>query len=167
MSVPFAPFSPEDPVWLFPLVHPLDDSTETQLLDTIRAFLPQWKTHGRTVRGEVTSLERRVVVVAGHVAGGISGCGQDALRHAVEAACMSLKTDLASPLSTWVCNAENTWALLSRSELKKAFRTGEYGGHTMLIDGTIRSVGAYRAGGVVPVSTSWAKDFLPAPTPVS
>lgn len=164
MNLSFPTFDTEDPVWLFPLAEVLNAETEAHLLARIEAFLPHWKTHGRPVRGEVICVEHRMIAVAGHVMGGISGCGQDALRHAVENVCAALNVALAPPLTTWVCVETGMWKLYTRTELKKAARSGRIDELTSLLDGTVQTVGAFRSGILSPLGATWAKAFLLVPT---
>lgn len=163
----FTSFADEDPVWLFPLAHPIKVEVEDPLLARLNAFLPTWKTHGRPVRAEVTCVEQRVIAVVGHVRGGVSGCGQDALRHEVESACEALHVELAPPLSIWVSESPATWTLFTRAALKKALHTGSVSANAHLVDSTVRTVAALNAGMIVPLVQSWAHVLLPPPIPVS
>lgn len=160
---PFFPsFAPEDPLWQFPLAAPLEGAQETELLSRIQAFLPTWKTHGRPVRGEVVCVANRVILVAGQVQGGISGCGQDALRHAVEEACAALHVLFAPPLSFWVFSELQGWRLYTRAELKKALLANTLDASALLVDGTKNTVGTLAPDIVVPIAETWASVFLPA-----
>ena len=74
-------------VWLFAASGPLSPD----VLGAVRAFLPTWASHGRPVTAEADVLAERVLAVAALISpeemnAGVSGCGIDAMTHAVESA---------------------------------------------------------------------------------
>jgi len=52
-------------VWIHPARTPLSDETQTALLDRLGSFVDAWSSHQQAVRGGVTVLHDRFVVLAG------------------------------------------------------------------------------------------------------
>jgi hypothetical protein len=80
---------PEARVWIFTADQTLDASGEARVLDAIGKFLPDWTSHGRPVPAEAALLHGRFLIVGAHLGeedlnAGLSGCGIDAMTHAVE-----------------------------------------------------------------------------------
>ena len=144
-------------LWLFAAGAPVSDDT----LARVRAFLPTWASHGRPVTAAAERVADSVLAVAAVISpeefnAGVSGCGIDAMTHAVEAAFEATGLTQASPLAVSYRDAEGTWQSVPRSAFRKLARAGEVSGQTPVLDLTPTDLGTLRARGAVrPASEAW------------
>ena len=148
-------------LWLFAL-----DGDPEALLADIRAFCASWASHGRSVRAAAGVLDGRVLAVAalidaeadrqvGDANAGVSGCGIDALQHAVEAA--AARSGLALTPALDVTFHDGAWRSATRPAFRRLVRDGGAGSETLVLDLAPATLGALRvAGGAVrPAGDSW------------
>ncbi len=144
-------------LWLFAASGPVPDAALAQ----VRAFLPTWASHGRAVTAHAERASDSVLAVAALISpeefnAGVSGCGIDAMTHAVEAAFEASGLAQASPLAVSYRDASGAWQSVSRSTFRRLAREGTVGAHTEVLDLTTTDLGALRARGVVrPAAQAW------------
>ncbi|MEL6615067.1 MAG: hypothetical protein AAFQ43_04985 [Bacteroidota bacterium] len=144
-------------VWLFAASGPLPAS----VLDTVRAFLPTWASHGRPVTAEATVLSDRVLVVAALISpedlnAGVSGCGIDAMSHEVESALSKVGLSQPSPLAVTYRDARGGWSTVSRPVFRRLAAEGAVDGTTHVMDLTPTDLDSLRASGVErPAAEAW------------
>lgn len=148
-------------LWLFALDRQPDGNALPNALADIQAWLPTWTSHGRPVQAEATALEGRVIAVGAAISpeeinAGVSGCGIDAMQHAVEAAMERHGLALASALTITADTAEG-WKTLPRPAFRQLVRSGDADGATRVLDLTLDTVGALRQHGLGrPAAETWA-----------
>lgn len=144
-------------VWLCAASGPIPASA----LDAVRAFLPTWASHGRPVTAEATVIADSVLVVAAVISSeemnaGVSGCGIDAMSHAVETAFSDSGLTQASPLAVTYRDARGAWATVARPVFRRLAKDGEVDGDTPVLDLTSTDLSTLRASGVErPAAEAW------------
>ena len=141
---------PSARLWLFAL----DADVPDGLLADVRAFCAQWTSHGRAVPAAADALAGRVVAVAAQISdaeanAGVSGCGIDAMQHAVEAAAERHGRALVPALSVVYRDAGGTWRAAPRPAFRSLVASDEAGSETRVLDLTPATLGAIRAAGGV------------------
>lgn len=143
-------------LWLFAF-----DGPAAGLVPAVRDWLPSWTSHGRPVRAEAQLAHETVLAVGAVIApeelnAGISGCGVDAMQHAVErAAADAGRALLPSLLITWQ-SADGAWHTSGRPAFRRAVAGGEVAPTTPVLDLTPTTLAALRRDGVVrPAGTAW------------
>lgn len=136
-------------VWLFAASGPVPST----VLEAVRAFLPTWASHGRPVTAQADTLADQVLTVAALISpkdlnAGVSGCGIDAMSHAVEAALTDAGLALASPLAVTYRDARGAWTTVARPVFRRLAREGDVGAETRVLDLTPTDLGTLRASGV-------------------
>jgi len=153
---PLDPLPDDARLWLFALDGPADE-----VLPAVLAWLPSWTSHGRPVRAGATVAHDTVLAVGAAISpeelnAGISGCGVDAMQHAVEDAARAAgRALLPALLITWE-DADGRWQSGGRPAFRRAIAGGDVGPATRVLDLTPTTVGALRHDGVVrPAGEAW------------
>ncbi len=134
-------------LWLFAF-----DGDPATLLPDVQAFCAGWTSHGRPVRAEAEVLAGRVLAVAALIAeadvnAGVSGCGIDAMQHAVEGAAAEHRIALTPALAVTLRDTSGAWTSMPRSGVRALVATGEVGPDARVLDLTPCTLGALRAAG--------------------
>ncbi|MAQ93368.1 MAG: hypothetical protein CMM84_07560 [Rhodothermaceae bacterium] len=149
-------------LWLVPLDRTLDDAEADALRQSVAGWLPSWQSHGRPVRAEAAVLSGRVLAVGAVISeadlnAGVSGCGIDAMEHAVAAALEAHGVARAPALSVLFRDAAGDWQALPRPAFRRLVRSGDAGPETVLLDVTATTVGEARDRGIErPARETWA-----------
>ena len=152
-------------LWLFatdrqPEAPAHDDALANALAD-VRAWLPTWASHGRPVTAAADVLEGRVLAVGAVISpdemnAGVSGCGIDAMQHAVEGALARHGLSLADALAVTYRDGAG-WRTAARPTFRQRVKAGEATGATRILDLTPDTVGALRERGLArPAGETWA-----------
>lgn len=155
------PLFPELPptarIWIYGADQALSPSERDRLIDRLRPFLEDWRSHGRSVRGRAALLEDRFLVVAADLPeGDISGCGIDASVHAVEEAGRMAGRSWLSALTIFFRDDEGVIRAASRPEFRRAVRAGSITGETSVFDLTPGTLGEFRSAGLErPAASTW------------
>ena len=157
-----APLSDAARVWFFPLVRSLTEAEARALLGRVEAWLPTWASHGRPVAASATLDDRRrVLIVAAEISpdalnAGVSGCGIDAMTHAVEAALEAEGLAQLPALNVIYEGEGGVWESASRPQFRALVRAGQAGPQTRVLDLTATTLGEVRRDGVEKdVAESW------------
>ncbi len=143
-------------VWLFAL-----DGPAEAVLPAVASWLPSWASHGRPVEARAEAVAERVLAVGAVISpeeinAGVSGCGIDTMRHAVDAAVASAGRALAPALSVTFREADGAWQTASRPTFRRLVAEGAVLAGTPVVDVTPETVGALRAVGAVrPAAEAW------------
>ncbi|MXY07156.1 MAG: hypothetical protein F4183_01240 [Rhodothermaceae bacterium] len=136
--------SDEASLWVIPLDG--DESGLQGLLTRIQQFIEQWVSHGRTVQGAAVLEANRFLLVAGEVSGGtISGCGIDALMHAIKEASTVEHCRLLSSMLIYYRSESGQVNFVSRGNFRKMVSEGLINSTTKVFNPGIYTVGALRA----------------------
>ncbi|HLT47178.1 MAG TPA: hypothetical protein VK002_08125 [Rubricoccaceae bacterium] len=148
-----APLPDAARLWLFAADRDLDAAEAAALLDRVRAFTAGWTSHARPVPAAADLLLSRVLAVGAaidesEVNAGVSGCGIDAMQHAVEAAAEAGGFAWLPPLAVLYRDDEGALQAVPRPDFRRLVRDGVVNAGTPVLDLTPTTVGALRAGGV-------------------
>jgi hypothetical protein len=155
-------------VWIHPAAEPLSEDTQTALLDRLNAFVEDWTSHQQAVRGGVTILHDRFVVLAGARVDGEnpSGCAIDDATHAVTSAADALGIDWVPSLHVLYRADDETIAAVSRSAFQDRVDTGAITTATPVFDPSVTTLGAIRNGAFEqPAGQSWHATAFSLPDP--
>ena len=147
-------------VWLFAADRDLDATAGETLVEQVRRFTEGWQSHGRPVAAAAELVHDRVLAVAGAIStaelnAGVSGCGIDAMTHAVDAAAEALGIRWLEGLDV-AYHDGSAWRVAQRGEFRSLARAGAVTPETMVLDLTADTVEALRACGVArPASEAW------------
>lgn len=155
---PLAALPDDARVWLFAADRPLDADTRTAVLERVRAFTSGWHSHGRPVAAEAAWAGEGVLAVGGALSpeelnAGVSGCGIDAMTHAVEQAAAGF--GWLGALSVVYLDGDEP-RVVERTAFRRLAREGAVGPDTPVLDLTATTVGELHAHGVVrPAAQAW------------
>jgi hypothetical protein len=155
-------FLPDDArVWVFAASRDLSAAEQSAVTARIEDFLGGWTSHGRPVRGSFRLEADRLAVVAGELAGGVSGCGIDKLVHALEEAAAAHGFSWLDGLSLLYRDEAGAVRAVSRAEFRALARSGAVGPDTPVFDTTLTTLGPVRTLGVErPAGASWHAALL-------
>lgn len=163
------PDMPDDArLWIHITNRPLTDEEQRALTNRIRQFAEGWTSHNRPVRGAVEMVDDRVLLIAATIDEGpaISGCGIDAVTHAVEEAAQALKFDWASPLDVFYRDDDGRLQQCSRSEFRTRIENEGLTTETIVLDPSVMNVGELREGAVEqPARSAWHARVFDLPEP--
>ncbi|HEX8299846.1 MAG TPA: hypothetical protein VF594_11860 [Rubricoccaceae bacterium] len=123
------------------------DGDPSVMLADVRAFCESWQSHGRSVHARADVLAGRVLAVAAQISdaefnAGVSGCGIDAMQHAVEASAARHGLLLTPALSVTYRDGSGAWQSVPRSVFRTLVTTGDAGPETHVLDLTPTTLGA-------------------------
>lgn len=151
-----SPLPDDARLWVFSSLQPLSPQAVKDLERRIASFLERWASHGRAVPGDVTVLHDRFLVVAAHLAGGVSGCGIDSLVHAVEEVGSALGVTWADGLHLAYRDAHGAVQVVPRPIFRGLVRDGTVTAETPVFVTTLETIGDLRAGGLErPAGETW------------
>ncbi len=153
-------------LWIHATAAPLDDATQSALLDRLSAFMDGWTSHQQPVEGAATILDDRFLVVAAAPVGGgdISGCGIDDLAHAIDDAASALDVDWVPSLHVLYRTADGGVAAVSRRTFQQRAGDGAVTADTPVFDPSLTTLGALREGAFeAPARESWHAQLLGTP----
>ena len=147
-------------LWLFAVL-----GGDAAVVTDLQAFVPAWQSHGRPVpaaAADVTPPGFPGVVLAvaarlsdADVNAGVSGCGIDAMQHAVEAAVARAGGHLVPALSV-VYRDGDGWQVAARPAFRALVQRGAADARTPVLDLTATTLGALRAHGLArPAGEAW------------
>jgi len=155
-------------VWIHPATAPLSDDTQAALLDRLGTFVDAWTSHQQAVRGGVTVLHDRFVVLAGARMDGAapSGCAIDDATHAVSEAADALGIDWVPSLHVLYRTDDGDIAAVSRSAFQDRVDAGAVTSATPVFDPSVTTLGAVRDGAFEqPAGRSWHANAFSLPEP--
>jgi hypothetical protein len=165
-----APLPDDARLWLFAADRALDAGEQAALLARVRPFVASWRSHGRPVAAAAEVLDGRVLAVGGAITpeelnAGVSGCGIDAMTHAVDEAATTLGVGWLGGLDVAYRDGE-ALRVVPRAEFRRLARAGGVTPETPVLDLTAPTVGEVRARGVVrPAAEAWhGRTFWPTPS---
>jgi hypothetical protein len=143
-------------LWIFTADRSLSAADQDTLREALDGFVAQWTSHGRAVPGAVALAEDRFVLVAAHLAGGVSGCGIDSLVHAVEQAGAESGIEWVDGLHIVFRGESGAVEVLPRPAFRQRVRDGVVTAETPVFVTTLDTVGALREGGLErPAGATW------------
>jgi hypothetical protein len=139
-------------VWLFAAERDFDREQWHAILDRVRHFAAEWRSHGRPVAAAAEVLEGRVLAVAGVITpedlnAGVSGCGIDAMTREVDAAAHDAGCRWAGNLDVMFHDGD-AWHVISRGEFRRLVADGAITHDTTVLDLTAGTLGHLREAGV-------------------
>lgn len=152
----FPDLTAESRAWVFTADHTLTTEEQDQLLGILNPFMDQWASHGRPVPGAATVLHDRFLVVAAHLAGGVSGCGIDSMVHAAEAAGRAAGIAWLDGLQVVYRDESGAVQAVPRATFRHQARDGTVTAETPVFVTTADTLGELRAEGLErPAAETW------------
>ena len=163
----FPSLSNEAHLWIIAL-----DGKHTDIRDLLtqtQLFLEQWTSHGRPIRSEAMLKSNRFLLVAGEIPGStISGCGVDALMHAVEEISAKKNCRILSPMLVFYRTEHGTVDYVSRNQAREMIHQGLISLETIVFNPGIYTLCALRTGEFeMPLSDSVYARIFRIPTTIS
>ena len=155
-------------VWIHPATAPLSEETQTALLDRLGSFVDSWTSHRQAVRGGVTILHDRFVVLAGARVDGEdpSGCAIDDAAHAVREAAEAFGIEWVPSLHVLYRTNDGRIAAVSRATFQDRVDDGAVTTATSVFDPSVTTLGAIRHGDFEqPAGQSWHANAFSLPEP--
>ena len=156
-------------MWIHALDQSVDSGSREAILAQVNEFIARWSSHGRAVAGAAAILDDQLLLTCGAIPGGaISGCGIDALTHAVESAVGGQGLRLASSLLVTYRDEGGRLRSAPRSDFRRLLASGVVGDNTHVFDFSVSTLGELRSGGLEkPFRASWhARVFRKHAAPV-
>ena len=156
-------------VWIFAASRALSPVEQQDVLKRLQPFLAGWRSHGRPVPAEARFQADRLLVVGAHIEdglnAGVSGCGIDALTHAVEAAGASDGIEWLGGMHVLYRTPAGELRAVSRPEFRQQVKEGAITPDTLVADTTIGDLETLRQQGIErPISESWHARVFRVPT---
>lgn len=156
----FASLPDDARVWTFLTDRPVDAATRGRLAQAVDDFLRSWTSHGRPVPAQADWLAERVFVVAAHLGtgpnAGVSGCGIDALVHALEETARREGFGWADGLQVAFRDPTGVLQVVPRAAFRALAREGHVDAHTRVLDLTVDRLGDLRTHGLErPAAHTW------------
>ncbi len=163
----FSSFPDTARLWAYATVEALSEADEAAIREDVGAFISDWSSHGRPIRGAVRIQDQRFILIAATLEGGdISGCGIDASVHAVEDTASALGIQWVPALHVVYRDAGGTVQNVSRSAFRALADEGTVTAATPVFDPSITSVGAVRSGQFEqPAGDAWHARAFDLPHP--
>ncbi len=165
MTTTFSALPDSARLWVFPFDRALTPADSRRLTTTIETFIATWTSHGRPVEAAAEIRDDHFLLVAAQIPGGdVSGCGIDALLHALTSVLADSGAQLASGLAVAFRNAAGRVEVWSRQAFKEAAREGRVSPETPVFDASLTLLKALRGGAFEqPAGDTWlARFFTPA-----
>lgn len=159
-------------LWVHTTGAPLEAPAQTALLNRLSGFMETWTSHQHPVHGAAAVLHDRFLVVAAvsDGPGEISGCGIDALTHAIDEAAATLGLSWVPALHVLYRAPDGAVAAVPRRVFQQRAEEGLVTPETPVFDPNLRTLGALRDGRLErPARASWHAQLLPdaAPSPTA
>ena len=147
MTTEFPGFPSASRIWIHVADRPLDDRQARELKEGMDRFAETWTSHARPVRGAVSLVDRRILVlVADVVDGDLSGCGIDKASRRLDRVASALGFSWLGALKVVYRDDEGTLTAVARSEFRSASAAGTISAETLVVDPTLTTLGEFRDG---------------------
>jgi len=133
--------------WLYAAVSPIDADRQATILAVLEPTLTKWKSHGAIIPAQAVFLDEVTLLVAADFTGAeMSGCSIDRMVGAVREAGTSVGVELVdTPRGVHHWDTEGL-RFSSREEFAELVRNKLVDGGTAVLDLTVITLGAVRAG---------------------
>lgn len=157
----------EAQLWVYVADRTLSDAELETLDEFLERFLDQWSSHGRTVEGAFEIRDRRILLLAGHIADAeISGCGIDESVRTIDRIAEEMGFSWLPGLNVFYRDAEGEVVATDRGSFQELAEQGEITGETSVFDPTIDTLEALREDGLErPARSSWHASVFPIGEP--
>lgn len=154
-------------LWVYTAERDLTPHEAEEATTYYDAFLTQWQSHGRPVRGQTALLENRFLLLAAYIPGGdISGCGIDASVHAVETLGNHLGVHWTTGMQIAYRGPDGQVQLASRPAFRALVAAGDVTADTPVFDTALTTLGALRQSGFErPAHAAWHARLFRIPQP--
>lgn len=154
-------------LWIHAAADPLSAADENAVRQEMDAFMDDWSSHGRAVRGALHIQDQRFILIAATLDDGdVSGCGIDASVHAIENVASARGIHWVPALHVLYRDADGTVQHVSRSAFRALADEGTVTASTPVFDPSITTVEALRAGQFEqPAGDAWHARAFDLPHP--
>jgi hypothetical protein len=163
----FAPLPDTARLWIYAAADPLAAADEDAIRQTIKAFMDDWSSHGRAIRGAMHIQDQRFILIAATLDDrDVSGCGIDASVHAIEDIAAKRDIRWVPALHVLYRDADGAVQHVSRSAFRTLANEGTVTAATPVFDPSITTVEALRAGQFEqPAGDAWHARAFDLPQP--
>lgn len=163
----FETLADEAKLWVYVADRTLTDAELETLDEFLDRFLDQWTSHGRAVEGAFEIRDRRILLLAGHIADAeISGCGIDESVRTIDRIAEEMGFSWLPALNVFYRNAEGNVVATDRSTFRELADKNEITAETSVFDPTIDRVKALREDGLErSARSSWHASVFPIGEP--
>lgn len=155
-------------VWIHPAASTLSDDTQAALLTPLNAFIDEWTSHEKNVRGDVDILYDRFLILAGARSdrSDPSGCAIDDATRAVDQAAANAGVEWVPSLYVLYRSSDGNTKAVSRSTFQDHIDEGLITTNTTVFDPSVTTLGAVRSGDFEqPAGESWHAKAFSFPEP--
>lgn len=151
----FESFPLNSKVWIYQSDRAFTDQ-EVEWIKSVGAeFTAQWNSHGSPVRGEITALFNRFIVVVADEQSSVSGCSIDSSVGVIRQIQDELKIDLFNRLLLTYRSGDQVEAVHA-NDLEDAVKEGKLGATTTVFNNTVTDLEGLRNNWMIPLEKSWA-----------
>jgi hypothetical protein len=151
--IDFAQLPDDARVWVFGASHPISADGETDLLNSVDAWLDQWAAHGAPLTCARDWRDGRFLVVGvDQRSAGVSGCSIDALFRVLQQVQGTLGTSFLGGSRVFFRNGEDQLACAERAEFAAAPGLTT---QSIVYDTAVTTADAYRTRFELPLGESW------------
>ena len=167
MLVDFSQLPPDARLWIFAAARPLATGEQQKLLESVDAFLAEWKAHGHPLAASRDLRYGQFLFVAvDESAAGASGCSIDAMTRGLAA----LERDLGVELTNHgpvLYRDDGAVRRVDRTAFATLARDGTVSPETIVFDNTLTRLSELQAGRwELPARDSWHhRAFFSRPAP--
>jgi len=167
MRVEFNTMPPDARLWIFAAERPLHDGEQQRLLESVDAFLDEWKAHGHPLSAARELRYGQFLLVAvDEAATGASGCSIDAMVRSLSALEHDLGVELVNNTPV-LYRTDSGIQRVSRPEFAERARRAEVTPDTTVFNNTLTRVAELQEGRwETPARHSWHARAFFAPQPV-
>jgi hypothetical protein len=161
MIVSFDHLPDDARVWVFASSDPLDTDASARLLESVDAWLADWKAHGESLTCARTWRDDHFLAVGvDQRSTGASGCSIDALFRVLRAVEQEVGTSLLSGGRVFYREKSGEVRSTDRETFGERLRAGALSDDTPVFDTTVTSAGDFRGRFEKPVAESWHRELV-------
>jgi hypothetical protein len=147
MDFPSIKNTPDDArVWVHGFDRKMDSATRASVAADLKSFIDNWNSHEERVHGAFEIVEDQFVILAGWCEAGLGGCSIDTSFGLIRSFKDKYGLDALNRDLVFYRAANGTVEVATRKAFGMAVSEGHLGGHTIVFDLTVTTVGDLRFG---------------------
>lgn len=148
-------YPPNSKVWIYQSDRAFTDQEVDWIKSVGSEFTGQWNSHGSPVRGELTTLFNRFIVVVADEQSSVSGCSIDSSVGVIRQIQDELKIDLFNRLILTYRSGDLVEAVHA-NDLEEAVKEGKLSANTTVFNNLVTDLEGLRNEWMIPLEKSWA-----------
>jgi hypothetical protein len=147
MDFPSIKKMPDDArVWVHGFDKKMDSATRARVTADLKTFIDSWTSHNERVHGAFEIVEDQFVVLSGWCESGLGGCSIDSSFGLIRSFRDKYGLDGLNRDLVFYRSTGGAVEAATRGQFGDAVSSGRLGGHTIVFDLTVTTVGDLRAG---------------------